>query len=118
MSYDLVVIGAGPAGEKAAAQAAYWGKRVLVIGKDARPGGTMVAGAVPSKTMREAALYRTGFRNRDVYEVSLDLTPEAAIERPRRRTDPVLTMMAASAAANLQRNGADVVHSRATTAAD
>jgi NAD(P) transhydrogenase len=118
MSYDLVVIGAGPAGEKAAAQAAYWGKRVLVIGKEARPGGTMVAGAVPSKTMREAALYLTGFRNRDVYEVSLDLTPEAAIERLRRRTDAVMTMMADSAAANLQRHGVDVIHGSATIAAD
>ena len=74
-SYDLVVLGAGPAGEKAAAQAAYWGKRVAIVDRQPRPGGTMVGGAVSSKTMREAALYLTGFRRRDVYEVGLDLDP-------------------------------------------
>ena len=84
--YDLVVLGAGPAGEKAAAQAAYWGKRVAVVDRQRRPGGTMIGGAVSSKTMREAALYLTGFRRRDVYQVGLDLAPEAAVERLRHRT--------------------------------
>ena len=42
MRYDLVVIGSGPAGEKAAAQAAYWGKRVAVIERGAYPGGASV----------------------------------------------------------------------------
>src|SRR5829696_661906 len=99
--YDLVVLGAGPAGEKAAAQAAFWGKRVAVVDRQARPGGTMVGGAVASKTMREAALYLTGFRQRDVYEVGLDLDPGSAVERLRHRTGNVVEMMTAAAAANL-----------------
>ena len=45
-AYDLVVIGGGPAGEKAAVQAAYWGKRVAVVERSPAPGGAMVGGAV------------------------------------------------------------------------
>ncbi|MDQ3146220.1 MAG: Si-specific NAD(P)(+) transhydrogenase [Actinomycetota bacterium] len=112
--YDLVVIGAGPAGEKAAAQAAYWGKRVAVIDRQAHPGGTMVGGAVSSKTMREAALYLTGFRQRDVYEVGLDLGPSVAVERLRLRTNDVVRLMTESAIANLARHGIDVIHGEAT----
>jgi NAD(P) transhydrogenase len=116
--YDLIVIGAGPAGEKAAAQAAYWGKRVAVVDRRHRPGGTMVGGAVSSKTMREAALYLTGFRRRDVYQVGLELSPEAAVTRLRRRTDDVMRLMTESAAANLDRHGVDVICGQATLEAD
>lgn len=116
--YDLVVLGAGPAGEKAAAQAAYWGKRVAVVDRQRRPGGTMVGGAVSTKTMREAALYLTGFRRREVYEVGLDLAPETAIERLRHRTDAVVRLMTDSAAANLRRHGVDVIHGTATMGRD
>src|SRR3954470_21166126 len=97
-SYDLVVVGAGPAGEKAAAQAAFWGKRVAVIDRSSEPGGAMVGGAVASKTMREAALYLTGFRRRDTYDVGIALTPEIAATRLRRRTDEVVRMMTDNAA--------------------
>src|SRR3954466_6840876 len=108
-SFDLIVLGAGPAGEKAAAQAAYWGKRVAVVERRSHPGGTMVDGAVSSKTMREAALYLTGFRRRDLYAVGLDLAPAVAVERLRRRTDDVVRLMTESAAANLVRHGITVV---------
>ena len=113
-AYDLVVLGGGPAGEKAAAQAAFWGKRVALVERAAQPGGTMVAGAVSSKTMREAALYLTGFQRRDTYEVSLELTPEVATERLRRRTDHVVHMMTESAVANLRRHGVEVVYGEAS----
>lgn len=54
--FDLVVIGAGPAGEKGAAQAAYFGKRVCVIERAPKPGGVALnAGAVPALTLRESA---------------------------------------------------------------
>jgi len=57
-SFDLIVIGCGPAGEKAAAQAAYFGKRVAVIERAPVPGGSCInTGTVPSKTLRESALY-------------------------------------------------------------
>ena len=108
-AYDLVVVGGGPAGEKAAAQAAFWGKRVAVIDRSPQPGGAMVGGAVPSKTMREAALYLTGFKRRDAYQVGIDLTPEVAAERLRQRTDDVVQMMTDSAAENMRRHGVDFV---------
>ena len=63
--YDLVVIGAGPAGEKGAAQAAYFGKRVCMIERAPKPGGAAInTGTVPSKTLREPALYFSGLRQR------------------------------------------------------
>ena len=63
--YDLIVIGSGPAGEKGAAQAAYFGKRVAMVERSARVGGAGInTGTVPSKTLREAALYYSGLRQR------------------------------------------------------
>src|SRR5437763_2015390 len=74
--YDLVVIGAGPAGEKGAAQAAYFGKRVCIVERAPKPGGAMVnTGTIPSKTLRETATYFSGFRQRGVYGVELRVKP-------------------------------------------
>jgi NAD(P) transhydrogenase len=68
--YDLVVIGSGPAGEKGAAQAAYFGKRVCIIERAPKPGGAAInTGTVPSKTLRETALYFSGLRQRGLYGV-------------------------------------------------
>ncbi len=102
--FDLLVVGSGPAGEKAAAQAAYFGKRVAVIERAPEPGGTMVAGAVSSKTMREAALYLTGFTRHSIYGVGLDLHPELLIERLRSREAHVTSMMTAAVRENLRRH--------------
>ena len=67
--YDLVVIGSGPAGEKGAAQAAYFGKRVALVEREPVPGGACVnTGTVPSKTLRESALHLSGFRQRGFAE--------------------------------------------------
>ena len=67
--YDLVVIGSGPAGEKGAAQAAYFGKRVALVERESVPGGACVnTGTVPSKTLRESALHLSGFRQRGFSE--------------------------------------------------
>ncbi len=63
--YDLIVIGSGPAGEKGAAQAAYFGKRVAMIEREPVLGGASVnTGTIPSKTLRESALHLSGFRQR------------------------------------------------------
>jgi NAD(P) transhydrogenase len=79
-SYDLVVIGAGPAGEKAAAQAAYFGKRVCVIERSPKPGGAAVnTGTIPSKTLRETALYFSGLRQRGLYGVDYHIKPDISI---------------------------------------
>lgn len=66
--YDLVVIGSGPAGRRAAVQAAKLGKRVLVIEGRRRVGGVSVhTGTIPSKTLRETALNLSGWRERGFY---------------------------------------------------
>ena len=78
--FDLVVIGAGPAGEKGAAQAAYFGKRVCVIERAPKPGGAAVnTGTIPSKTLRETALYFSGLRQRGLYGVDLRVKHDITI---------------------------------------
>ena len=72
--YDLVVIGSGPAGEKGAAQAAYFGKRVALVERAGHPGGAGInTGTVPSKTLRETALYFSGLRQRGLYGIDYSL---------------------------------------------
>jgi NAD(P) transhydrogenase len=67
-NYDLVVIGSGPAGQKAAINGAKLGKRVAVIERAGMVGGVSVhSGTVPSKTLRDAILYLTGFNERAFY---------------------------------------------------
>jgi NAD(P) transhydrogenase len=66
--YDLIVIGSGPAGEKGAAQVAYFGKRVALVEKTMFLGGAAAnTGTLPSKTLRETALFLTGFRQRQLF---------------------------------------------------
>lgn len=78
--YDLVVIGAGPAGEKGAAQAAYFGKRVCIVERAPRPGGAAVnTGAIPSKTLRETALSFADLRRRGLYGVDMHVKPNISV---------------------------------------
>jgi len=73
-SFDLVVIGCGPAGEKAGAQAAYFGKRVALIERAQHMGGSCInTGTVPSKTLRESALYFSGLKQRGLYGIDYSL---------------------------------------------
>ena len=73
--YDLIVIGSGPAGEKGAAQAAWFGKSVALIEREPVLGGACVnTGTIPSKTLRESALALSGFRQRGFREGAIDVT--------------------------------------------
>ena len=66
--YDLIVIGSGPAGKRAAIQAAKIGKSVLLIEKNEIVGGVTVhTGTIPSKTLRETVLFLSGWRQRGIY---------------------------------------------------
>ncbi len=72
--YDLIVIGSGPAGEKGAAEATYFGKKVALIERAAHPGGAGInTGTVPSKTLRETALYFSGLLQRGLYGIDYSL---------------------------------------------
>ena len=69
--YDLVVIGSGPGGQKAAIAAAKLGKSVAVIERRHMLGGVCTnTGTIPSKTLREAVLYLTGMTQRELYGAS------------------------------------------------
>lgn len=78
--FDLLVIGSGPAGEKGAAQAAYFGKKVCLVERAPKPGGSSVnTGGLPSKTLRETALYFSGLRQRGLYGVEYHVKPDITI---------------------------------------
>ncbi len=113
--YELVVIGAGPAGEKGAAQAAYFGHSVLVVERAPEPGGAAVhTGTLPSKTLRETALYLSGHKARELYGVSVVLDdPHAAVPRLIARKDAVAAQESARIRANLARHGVDLVRGHA-----
>src|SRR6202043_1517088 len=79
-SYDLVVIGAGPAGTCGANTAAIFGHRVALVEKEAQIGGAGInSGTVPSKTLRETALALSGMRSRKLFGVDLSLRREATV---------------------------------------
>src|SRR5213079_3372015 len=87
-SYDLVVIGSGPAGQKAALGAAKLGKRVAVVEREHHVGGVCIhTGTIPSKAIREAVLHLTGLRERQVYGdsyvVKHDITMHDLLHRAR-----------------------------------
>jgi NAD(P) transhydrogenase len=79
-SFDLVVIGAGPAGEKGAMTAAVFGKSVAIVEKAAQVGGAVAnTGTLPSKTLRETALALSGWKARQLHGVDLSLRREATV---------------------------------------
>jgi NAD(P) transhydrogenase len=109
--FDLVVIGAGPAGEKGAAQAAYHGHSVAVVERRTRPleAASVVVGGVPVKALRDTAIYLSGWRRRETYGISIRLSPELAMDRLRSRTLAVMASMAGMRRENLLRHLVEVV---------
>ncbi|UCF79785.1 MAG: Si-specific NAD(P)(+) transhydrogenase [Candidatus Eiseniibacteriota bacterium] len=79
-AYDLLVIGSGPAGEKGAAQAAYFGKRVAIVEKGNVGGAVVNTGTLPSKTLRETALYLSGLKQRGLYGVDYTLNKKITVD--------------------------------------
>lgn len=112
--YDLVVIGSGPAGEKAAVQAAYFGKSVAVVEAAAEPGGACVhTGTLPSKTLREAALFLSGHESRHIYGLHVALDRHEATPRLLSRKEAVRRLEVERIQANLARHGVTTLHGRA-----
>jgi NAD(P) transhydrogenase len=103
--YDLIVIGSGPAGEKGAAQAAYFGKRVALVEKEPVFGGAAAnTGTLPSKTLRETALYLSGFRNRDLSGLDVKVRPQVTVRDLLARERLVKETERARIAQNLKRH--------------
>jgi NAD(P) transhydrogenase len=109
--YDLVVLGVGPAGEKGAAQAAYYGKRVACIEAAREPGGAAVhTGTLPSKTLRETALFLSGFRQRELYGLSVELNTATAVPKLLSRKNAVVELEVARIRWNLDRHRVPILH--------
>ena len=112
-TYDLVAIGAGPAGESATELAAFFGHRSAVIEK-AQPGGTVTTtGGAPTKTLREAALYLTGFCEGDVYGLRMAAPPEIATDIVRKRTQTVCELLQKVTADNIASRDVDYIRGTA-----
>jgi NAD(P) transhydrogenase len=108
--YDWLVIGSGPAGEKGAAQAAYFGKRVAVVEKQDDLGGACVnTGTLPSKTLRETALFLSGYRQRELYGLSVALKGTPSVPELMSRQEPVLGSEKERIRANLARHNVDLL---------
>ena len=106
--YDLVILGAGPAGEKAAAQAGYFGRRVAIVERAPEPGGAGVhTGTLPSKTLRESALYLSGYRNRELYGIAVQLEQGATLPLLMARKAEIARTESQRIRENLKRHGAD-----------
>jgi len=104
--YDLIVLGGGPAGEKGAAQAAYFGKKVALVEKAEEPGGAAVhTGTLPSKTLRETALFLSGYRQSELYGITVELNPDLAVPKLLSRKNAVRDAEVARIKWNLERHG-------------
>ncbi len=107
--YDLVVIGSGPAGEKGAAQAGYFKKKVALV--EWRPvlgGAGANTGTLPSKTLRETALYLSGFRQRGLFGVEMTLSHRAGVKDLLYREKAVSQEESVRVQQNMQAHGVDV----------
>src|SRR5262249_19614381 len=115
--FDLVVIGSGPAGEKGAVQAAYFGKSVALIERSLSVGGASVhTGTLPSKTLREAALYVTGFQRGELYGMTLAVDRQTSLKQIVGRLRAVIQGQEADVRQNLDRHGVTLIHGDATFA--
>lgn len=111
--YELIVLGGGPAGQAAAATAASFGHRVLVIERNVLGGEVVTTGGVPTKTLREAALYLTGFRDRHLYGLTGEVDMGRAVERMKARTGEVRSQIQQATRAHFASLGIDVLYGAA-----
>jgi len=112
--FDLVIIGCGPAGEKAGAQAAYFSKRVAVVERATVVGGSCInTGTVPSKTLRESALYFSGLKQRGLYGIDYSLKENLTIHDFMHHEREVVEMERARILKNLQLHKIELVRGQA-----
>ncbi|HXY17246.1 MAG TPA: Si-specific NAD(P)(+) transhydrogenase [Gaiellaceae bacterium] len=103
--YDLLVIGSGPAGQKAAVQGAKLGKRVAIVERRHMIGGVCVnTGTIPSKTLRETVIYLTGLSQREIYGSSYRVKANITMADLEERTQRVIAREIDVIRDQLQRN--------------
>lgn len=113
--YDLIVIGSGPAGEKAAVKAAYFGKKVAIIEKEHNYGGAGVnTGTLPSKTLKETALFFSGKYEKGLFGVERTLKHQATIDDFMFRKNFVIQSEANEVHRNLQIHKVAIFHGLAS----
>jgi NAD(P) transhydrogenase len=114
-TYDLLVIGSGPAGQRAAIQGAKCGRRAAVVEQREVIGGVCLnTGTIPSKTMREAVLHLSGFQFQGIYGINYRVKEKIAMADLGFRVNQVIKTEADVTQAQLSRNGVDVIHGRAS----
>ena len=109
-SFDLIVIGSGPAGQRAAIQAAKSGKRVALVEKNECVGGACInTGTIPSKTMREAVLHLSGYNHQNIYGVNYRVKDKISMADLAFRVQHVIRTEIEVTVAQLNRNGIEVL---------
>jgi NAD(P) transhydrogenase len=112
--YDLIVIGSGPAGQRAAIQGAKSGKRVALIERREMVGGACInTGTIPSKTTREAVLHLTGFAYQGIYGVNYRVKEKITMADLGFRVQHVIKTETDITQAQLSRNGIEVIYGTA-----
>ncbi len=113
--YDLIVIGSGPAGKRAAVQATKIGKRVLMVEKKQTVGGVSVhTGTIPSKTLRETVLFLSGWRQRGIYGRSYKVKDVITADDLKQRLRQTLSQEIETVQHQLMRNNVDISHGHAS----
>ncbi len=113
--FDLAVVGSGPGGHHAAIQGAKLRKRVIMIERKALVGGVcMNIGTIPSKTMREAILYLSGYREHAIYGDSYRVKEKITLQDLLVRVNPVVRHEVDVLRHQLQRNGVELVNASAS----
>ena len=107
--YELLVIGSGPAGQKAAIQAAKLGRRVAIVERRQLGGVSVNRGTIPSKTLREAVIYLTGLSQRAVYGESYRVKDEITVDDLSLRTRQVVEREVDIVRKQLSRNHVQVL---------
>ncbi|MBS0182651.1 MAG: Si-specific NAD(P)(+) transhydrogenase [Nitrospira sp.] len=113
-SYDMVVVGSGPAGQKAAVQAAKLSKRVAVIEKASQLGGTSLnTGTLPSKTLKDTIEYIHGLGRRGLHHLGAELTKQLTLPDLMTRKDQVIETEVAVITNQLRRNSIEIIQGTA-----
>ena len=113
--FDIIVIGSGPAGQRAAIQGAKCGRRVAVIEQREIVGGACVnTGTIPSKTMREAVMHLSGFQYQGIYGTNYHVKEKITMADLGFRVNQVIKTEVDVTQAHLTRNGVEVITGRAS----